>query len=189
MRSLQATGWINFRMRAMLMSLASHPLWLHWRKPALFLARQFLDDEPGIHDPQAQAQSRVIGINTTRIYNPVKRCRDQDPDGVFIRRWVPELRGVLGDAVREPWLLRDTQLRPCGYPDPVVDLAVATQRGKRRRIHDRLSGEAAQREAQSVCDRHGSRHPGREPGRRRARSSRVSEAGGQMSLLGDPESS
>lgn len=75
MRSLQATGWINFRMRAMLMSLASHPLWLHWRKPALFLARQFLDDEPGIHDPQAQ--SRVIGINTTRIYNPVKRCRDQ----------------------------------------------------------------------------------------------------------------
>lgn len=129
-------------------------------------------------------QSRVIGINTIRICNQVKRCRDQDPDGVLIRRWVPELRGVLGDAVHEPWLLRDTQLCPRGYPYPVVDLAVATQQAKRR-IHDRLSGEAAQREAQSVCDRHGSRHPGRAPARWRASSSRVSEVGG----LGDPESS
>ncbi len=185
MRSLHATGWINFRMRAMLMSFASYQLWLHWREPALFLARQFLDYEPGIHYPQAQMQSGVTGINTIRIYNPVKQSRDQDPDGVFIRRWVPELRAVAGDAVHEPWLLADTQLRPSGYPDPVIDLLGATHEAKQR-IHDRKSAQTTQREAQAVYDKHGSRNPRRETPKRRARASGTAVSGRQLSLLGDP---
>ena len=52
MRALHQTGWINFRMRAMLVSFASYHLWLHWRQPALYLARLFLDYEPGIHYSQ-----------------------------------------------------------------------------------------------------------------------------------------
>ncbi len=188
MRSLHATGWINFRMRAMLMSFASYQLWLHWREPALFLARQFLDYEPGIHYAQAQMQSGVTGINTIRIYNPVKQSRDQDADGVFIRRWVPELRDVAGDAVHEPWLLGATQLRPVGYPDPVVDLVAATQ-DARQRIHDRKADDAAQREARAVYDKHGSRNPRRETMARRSKPVKPTDDARQLSLLGEPDGS
>ncbi len=187
MRSLHATGWINFRMRAMLMSFASYQLWLHWREPALFLARQFLDYEPGIHYPQAQMQSGVTGINTIRLYNPVKQSRDQDPEGVFIRRWVPELRGVTGDAVHEPWLLGSTQLRPADYPSPVVDLRSASQQA-RVLIHARKADIATQREAKAVYDRHGSRHPGREhTARHSVRRRGAASDPAQISLLGDED--
>ena len=76
MRQLRATGWLNFRMRAMLVSFAAYHLGLHWREPGLFLARQFLDFEPGIHWSQMQMQSGTTGINTLRIYSPAKQARD-----------------------------------------------------------------------------------------------------------------
>ena len=151
----------------------------------LFLARQFLDYEPGIHYPQAQMQSGVTGINTIRIYNPLKQRCDQDPDGVFIRRWVPELRDVSGGAVHEPWLLGATQLHPAGYPEPVIDLHTATPKAKER-IHERKADAATQHEARAVYDKHGSLHPGRESTRRRS-GSLIDDAAdhAQLSLLGD----
>lgn len=91
---LRETGWINFRMRAMLVSVAAYPLWLHWRPVGLWLARQFLDYEPGIHWSQMQMQSGTTGINVPRIYNPIKQARDHDPHGHFVRRWLPALRRV-----------------------------------------------------------------------------------------------
>ena len=91
MRYLKATGWLNFRMRSMVMATASYHLWLHWRAPGQQLARYFTDYEPGIHWSQVQMQSGTTGINTVRIYNPVKQGYDQDPTGVFTRKWLPEL--------------------------------------------------------------------------------------------------
>ena len=80
MRCLQATGFVNFRMRAMVTSLACHALHLDWRLIHAPLARVFRDYEPGIHLSQLQMQAGVVGLNTIRVYNPVKQLRDQDPE-------------------------------------------------------------------------------------------------------------
>jgi deoxyribodipyrimidine photo-lyase len=111
MRYLTATGWLNFRMRAMLMSVASYHLWLHWREPGLHLARLFTDYEPGIHWPQTQMQSGTTGINTVRIYNPIKQGYDQDPKGEFVRRWVPELASLNEAEIHEPSKSQQVQCR------------------------------------------------------------------------------
>lgn len=118
MRSLNATGWLNFRMRAMLMSVASYHLWLPWQSTGQHLARVFTDYEPGIHWSQVQMQSGTTGINTPRIYNPVKQGQDQDPTGAFTRRWCPELAVVPDGLLQEPWKWTG-QLT---YPAPIVDV-------------------------------------------------------------------
>jgi deoxyribodipyrimidine photo-lyase len=137
MRCLNATGWINFRMRAMLMSFAAYHLWLHWREPGLHLARTFVDYEPGIHWSQCQMQSGVTGINTLRIYNPVKQAADHDPKGIFIRRWIPEF----GQSA---------------YPAPVVDHAEAV-RLARARIAEFRHRTGMREQIAEVTRKHGSR--------------------------------
>ncbi|MBV2361281.1 deoxyribodipyrimidine photo-lyase [Thalassococcus sp. CAU 1522] len=125
MRSLHATGWLNFRMRSMLMSVASYHLWLDWRVTGTHLARLFTDYEPGIHWSQCQMQSGTTGINTLRIYNPVKQGHDQDPTGAFTRRWLPELAAVPDAHLQEPWTWDGAAaLR---YPPPIVDVAAAAR--------------------------------------------------------------
>ena len=158
MRSLTATGWINFRMRAMLVSFASYHLWLHWRVTGCHLARLFTDYEPGIHWSQLQMQSGVTGINTVRIYNPVKQSYDQDPLGVFIRRWVPELASLESAFLHEPW---NAPQLPLGYPAPIVDLEAAGRIAKDR-IYGKKAEPATKAEARAVFQKHGSRKRTRE---------------------------
>ena len=136
MRSLIATGWLNFRMRSMLMSFASYHLWLDWRATGQHLARMFTDYEPGIHWSQVQMQSGTTGINTPRIYNPVKQGHDQDPAGLFTRRWLPELKVVPDRYLQEPWLWDGN----AAYPAPVVDVKDAAR-------HARAAIWAVRREA------------------------------------------
>ena len=154
MRSLQATGWLNFRMRAMVVAVASYHLWLDWRATGPVLARLFTDYEPGIHWSQMQMQSGVTGMNTVRIYNPVKQGKDQDPDGVFTRTWVPELAAVPDMYLQEPWLWAGAGRLP--YPAPVVDVASAA-RFARETVYGVRRGGAFHAEAARVVEKHASR--------------------------------
>ena len=127
-RCVKATGYLNFRMRSMLVSFLTHHLWLDWKRGADFLARQFLDFEPGIHYPQFQMQAGTTGYNTVRIYNPVKQSKDNDPEGIFIRPWVAELHDLPLPFLHEPWKMTEMdQLQyqfKLGedYPLPIVDI-------------------------------------------------------------------
>lgn len=161
---LRETGWLNFRMRAMLVSVAAYPLWLHWRPVGLWLARQFLDYEPGIHWSQMQMQAGTTGINTTRIYNPVKQAQDHDPDGRFVRHWLPVLRRVPDSWLFEPWRMPAEVQARCGvrvgedWPIPPVDLAAATRIGKAR-IHALRALPEVRATRADIVDKHGSRQP------------------------------
>jgi len=153
MRSLISTGWLNFRMRAMLISFASYHLWLHWREPAIYLARLFTDYEPGIHYSQAQMQSGTTGINSIRIYNPIKQGLDHDPEGKFIRKWVPELAALDIKYIHKPW---ESRIPIDNYPSPIVNENNARQAAARNiyslrytSMHREISGD--------IFKKHGSR--------------------------------
>ena len=127
MRCVVATGYLNFRMRAMVVSFFTFNLWQDWRE-LHFLARQFLDYEPGIHYPQLQMQSGTTGINTIRIYSPIKNSEEHDSEGVFIKKWLPELAEIPNNLIHEPWKLNpiEQQFYNCelgkDYPFPIVDI-------------------------------------------------------------------
>jgi deoxyribodipyrimidine photo-lyase len=162
MRALHERKWINFRMRAMLVSFASYHLWLDWRHTAPWLATQFLDYEPGIHYSQFQMQSGTTGINTLRIYSPSKQVLDQDPEGRFIHQWCPELAALSGRALANPEMLAAGVQAKLGvrigrdYPRPLVDHATVT-RAARRRIYDIRKTTEARAESRQVLKKHGSR--------------------------------
>jgi deoxyribodipyrimidine photo-lyase len=126
---LKETGWINFRMRAMLVSFFCHHLMQDWRNGVYFLAKQFLDYEPGIHFPQFQMQAGTTGVNTIRIYNPLKQSMEHDPEGVFIKKWLPQLKDVPTEFIHEPHKMdlgnqeKYHLILGVDYPFPVVDIS------------------------------------------------------------------
>jgi len=165
MRSLIASGWLNFRMRAMVLSVASHHLQLPWRETGLHLARLFLDYEPGIHWSQCQMQAGTTGINTIRIYNPIKQGQDHDPKGNFLRRWLPELAPVPLVYLHQPWTMPEELQHQLGwrlgidYPAPIVDEASAARQA-RERLWGRRRQEGFAALADGIQSRHGSRRSG-----------------------------
>lgn len=154
MRCFHTTGYLNFRMRAMVTSFACHILHLPWRDIMYPMARLMADYIPGIHISQLQMQAGITGINSIRVYNPKKQIKDQDPECKFIKKWIPELRGYTPAEI----LSYDEGglLNLKGYPDPIVDY------DERRSemlsdLYKIKKSDEGQREASRVLKKHGSR--------------------------------
>lgn len=128
MRCVAQTGYINFRMRALVVSFWTHHLFQPWQPAAEYLATQFLDFEPGIHFSQMQMQAGTVGYHTVRIYNPILNAEKHDGDAEFIKKWVPELKNLPAPLAISPSrmtpmeeLLYEFRLGT-DYPYPICDL-------------------------------------------------------------------
>ena len=134
-------------------------------------------------------QSGTTGINTLRMYSPTKQAQDQDPQGLFIRRWVPELTKVPLPFLAEPWKMDASVQYMAGcrmgvdYPLPIVDDKAAMKVAKDRMYGLRKTPQARIK-ATDVQDRHGSRKSGLPASgqRRKAKAPRAPEA---LSAQGD----
>ena len=127
MRALVETGWLNFRMRAMCASFYSYILKQWWKEGADFFYKHLIDADVAINYYQWQMQSGLIGVHANRVYNPTKQVRDNDPEGDFIRKYVPELENVPTEFIDQPWKMPERIQKKCGviigkdYPEPIVD--------------------------------------------------------------------
>ncbi len=183
MRCLAATGFLNFRMRAMVVSAGCFGLAQSWQSLHNPLARVFLDYEPGIHLSQIQMQAGIVGINTLRVYSPHKQLLDQDPHAVFVKRWIPELREF--DATQIA-LYNERSLGH--YPEPVTDIQSNT-RTIRDQVYAIRQSQAGREASQQVLVKHGSRLPGndrarakRSPSKAKKKTAKKSISKNQMTL-------
>lgn len=159
MKCLEKTGWINFRMRAMLVSFFCHHLDQDWRNGVYHLAQLFLDYEPGIHYPQFQMQASTTGINIIRVYNPVKQSFEHDPKGVFIKQWLPQLSQVPEKYIHQPELMPMIEQQLCGviigehYPKPIIELESAAKQA-RDKIWGHKKTNAVKKEINHIVIKH-----------------------------------
>lgn len=159
MKCLGETGWLNFRMRAMLVSFLCHHLGQDWRSGSYHLANLFLDYEPGIHYPQFQMQAGTTGVNTIRMYNPVKQSIEHDPEGIFIKKWLPQLQPLPATFIHEPYKMTISEQETFNvyigkdYPAPVVDL-VTSARLAREKLWGHRKNELVKKENKRILSTH-----------------------------------
>jgi deoxyribodipyrimidine photo-lyase len=108
-------------------------------------------------------QSGTTGINTLRIYNPVKQSQDQDPKGVFIKRWVPELSEYSAEYIHEPWTMPVAMQQQKGcvigeaYPQPIVEHVAALREARAKFTDFKKHHPEFWEQAQALNAKHGSR--------------------------------
>ena len=167
MRALVETGFINFRMRAMCASFLTYVLREPWRLGADFFYYHLVDAAMGINHTQFQSQAGTVGVHPVRVYDPAKQGREYDPDGEFVRTYVPELAALPDDHLPRPEKAPLTVLDEAGidlgadYPYPVVDYEQRAAAARERfvRLDDRAK-EAIRtspevRRRASLSSRHG----------------------------------
>ncbi|MEU8827016.1 deoxyribodipyrimidine photo-lyase [Streptomyces sp. NPDC048636] len=136
MRQLRHEGWMHNRARLLVASFLTKTLYTDWR----IGARHFLDllVDGDMANNQLNWQW-VAGTGTdtrpNRVLNPLAQAKRFDPDGAYVRRWVPELAGVEGPRVHTPWRLPEDERSRLDYPDPLVDLAAGLVRFRQARTH------------------------------------------------------
>ncbi len=147
MRQLAATGWMHNRARMVVGSFLTKDLHLDWRAGERHFAELLLDGEPAQNNGNWQWIAST-GVDPApyfrRIFNPILQQQKFDPDGTYVRRWIPELAAVPDDRLAEPWRMSPAEQRDAGcaigldYPAPIVDHAE-----ERRRAMDRYRAASA----------------------------------------------
>ena len=162
MRCVAETGFLNFRLRSTVVSFLTHHLWQPWQAGAHHLARQFIDYEPGIHYPQFQMQAGTTGVNTIRVYNPVKQSLEKDKDAIFIKKWVPELANLPTNFIHEPWKLTPMEESMYDfeygihYPKKIVEIE-QTGKHAREKLWSTLKSNSSKLNSKKILKRHTSR--------------------------------
>jgi deoxyribodipyrimidine photo-lyase len=159
MIALKETGYLNFRMRAMVASFYINILWQDWKWAAMYLSSVFLDFEPGIHYPQIHMQAGNTGIHTLRIYNPYKQSYEKDTEAKFILKWLPQLSKLPIELIHEPHkltameeMMYDFRLG-INYPKPIVDFENQLKFAKKE-IAIILHSKQCQQEANRIKNQH-----------------------------------
>ena len=131
MRQLLAEGWMHNRVRMITASFLTKDLHAYWPSGARHFLSHLVDGDlaSNNHGWQWVAGTGTDASPYFRVFNPVTQGRQHDPDGDYVRRWVPELREVAGRQVHEPWLL---PALPTGYPERIVDHAAERVEALRR---------------------------------------------------------
>lgn len=130
MRQLAATGWMHNRVRMITAMLLTKNLFIDWRRGERHFMLNLVDGFLACNNGgwQWSASTGTDAAPYFRIFNPVSQSQKCDAEGAYIRRWVPELAGVQGEAIHEPWTLPALLRSRLEYPEPIVELSASRQR-------------------------------------------------------------
>jgi len=136
MRELWTTGWMHNRVRMVVASFLTKHLMIDWRLGADWFLDTLVDADAANNSAGWQwvAGSGADAAPYFRVFNPVAQSRRFDPDGAYLRRWLPELSGLSTKDIHEPWAIPHMALAKAeialgkDYPQPMIDHGRARQR-------------------------------------------------------------